>query len=258
MRILTLLVLAACYGTSGPPPSTPPAPAPPAAPAPLESYAFHYGHGLVKLDLAAERMTPLHPVEPGEAIMSRSAGVIDGRLYTCLYGESIFSGGGRLGSIDLATGEIDRTSYHHCIAVTTADPYIWILPEHGVYRELEEYRNLATLRSGSSANREIVILLANAEVIAASATHLVVASGHKNELATIDRATAELLPLPIELGDDERIQGMAATRARLYIALQQGIAVFDLATGQRLRTLFPGQSFHGLTAPRSAPTAGRS
>jgi hypothetical protein len=160
--------------------------------------------------------------------------------------------GSRITSIELATGEHARASYRDCIAVTAHGQQIWILPERG---ELEEFRNLATLRSGSSPNREIEVKLASAVVVAANASHLFVASD-RGELARIDRTTAELQPLSIQLGD-EPIQGMTATRTRLYIAGRRGIHELELSTGRRLRTLFATEPFGALTAPRAPATAPR-
>src|SRR5262245_3524249 len=92
-RTPALLLLSACYGTSGPPPrAAPAAPPPPGPPTPLVSYAFHGELSLVKLDLANERFerVPMPaPIDDENRLRYgyRAAGLIDGRLYTCAYAD---------------------------------------------------------------------------------------------------------------------------------------------------------------------------
>jgi hypothetical protein len=248
MRILLPLALTACFTGTAPPPATSPPQPPPRVP-PLESYALRWPDGVVRLDLANEAMQPLFPMAHHEMFVARSLGAIDDQLYLCLREDRPE---GQVVAIEIATGQIDRSSYMSCGAVTTRGDQIWILSGPGPVQRLTEYRNLATLRSHSAPNRESKVPHGDAALIAANDSHLFVASDTGTDVNRIDRSSGEVSQLTLAI-DGPRIQGIAATETQLYVAGDRGIRVFELPTGRRLRTLFPDESFFGLTAPAPKP-----
>ena len=246
--IAALVALAGCDGVSPRRPA--PVPPPPPAPAlpPVEVYSARSDGMLVKLDLVNERVTPLYRLAI-ESTELTSIIELDDQLMAC-----VRDGMKRtLIAIDLETGQIDQR-YKYCDAVTTDGERVWLwVPSGSGDPRLELYPNGATLRAGSSPSRTVWIERDKVRAFAAGDERLFASAGN-DRIVAIDPETGKTSELPVTL--DDSIDGLAATRARLYVA-GNGVRVHDLATGRLIRTLFAGQSFYGLTQARRGPAAAR-
>ena len=244
--IAALTVLAGCDGASSQHPA--PASPPPTAPAlpPIEVYSARSDGMLVKLDLVNERVTPLYRLAI-ESTELTSIIELDDQLMSCPRDGTKR----RLTAIDLETGQIDPR-YKSCDAVTTDGERVWLwVPSGTGGPRLELFVNGATLRTGSAPNDTVYLEGDKVRAFAAGDGRLFASAGN-DRIVAIDPETGKASELPVAI--DDSIDGLAATRTRLYVA-GNGVRVYDLATEGLVRTLFAGQSFYGLTQARRAPAA---
>lgn len=248
--------LLACR-TAAPPPAAmgrppPAAPPPPQAAASLKSYTVDREGRILELDLVRGTWAPLPMAAlPQERLMMvTSWGELDGQLLVCLESTLGHGYGRSLAVIDLETGLAPPWFHVDCHELATDGERVWLTDESfGSSQIVRTFVNGATLRAGGEANFSKLTKLRRAKVLAAAAGRLFVVDEREggDQIVELDLATGEPHPLPIAPQDN--VSGLAATRDQLFVA-NRGINVYDLATGQLVRTMFEDLMPGPLTQPQ--------
>lgn len=203
-----------------------------------DCYATRGGE-LVRLDLATEQLFPLGvPVDTENSLV-----VIGDKVLACAGGLSI---------TDLTTGAVEQVGAGSCHAVASDGTRIWVqaFPE-----PLRAYASLDDLRA-DVPERELPAPYAT-RIGGGFDGHLLASWHSSDEVLEVDTTTGAVTPRSLP-DYDGWIFGLQEVGDSRFVAggwVELGIRQYTRATGKLERTLFPTESFQGLTCGELAPTA---